>query len=261
MATPGFTVRRRGTDSSGRAILATDFMWAVWQDVLDDPIIRPFASKVVIVQGAFMARAGGGATASAGYHDQGGCFDVRTWNLTGAQQVALIKACRKRGMAAWRRDRSAARGRMDPHIHTVLGADRPLARGASTQWGQYLRKQSGLASGTSDYEWRPSPLVTKPPASTFREDDMADAKTQAQLDRIEKSIAATRDDLNTYRAGEYARDKADRKRATERYRALVSKIGGLADQLSGDQRQLVLQILAEEQDVTEEDNPAPQEDA
>lgn len=261
MATPGFTVRRRGTDSSGRAIFATDFMWAVWQDILDDPIVRPFASKVVIVQGAFMARAGGGATASAGYHDQGGCFDVRTWNLTGAQQVALIKACRKRGMAAWRRDRSAARGRMDPHIHTVLGADRPLARGASTQWGQYLRKQSGLASGSSDYEWRPSPLVTKPPASTFREDDMADAKTQAQLGRIEKALDELTADFDRFRAGEFKRDQGLRREFRAQHRQMISQLGGLADQLTGDGRAKLLQILADNPSVTEEDNPAPQEDA
>jgi hypothetical protein len=103
MSAPGFTVRRRGTDTSGRPIYMTDFAWAVWQDVLADPAIAPFASRIVIVQGGFMTRVGGGAAASAGYHDDAGCWDIRTWNLTAAQQVALIWALRKRGVAAWRR--------------------------------------------------------------------------------------------------------------------------------------------------------------
>ena len=261
MTTPGFTVRLRGKDSSGRSILMTDYAWAVWQDVLEDPTVKPFAHLVTIVQGAFMARLGGGATASAGYHDLGGCWDIRTWNLTVAQQLALIWALRRRGIAAWRRN--AQWGGMDPHIHVVMGSDKPLASGAAVQWRQYLANQSGLSSGGRDYERRPSPLVTTPPASVFQEDYMATDAAQKDLAAIKASQAKIIDlleadataDAKRWTA-ERERDRQERARQSQRYADLVAKIGGLADALSGDARDAVLKILREEQDVTGADNPA-----
>ena len=114
------TVERYGTDTSGRPILMTRFMHDWWEHRVANLGFRP-----VIVQGAFMARVGGGARASDGAHDGGGCFDVRTWDLTGEQIDALVWECRKHGGAAYRRDQSAKHGDMDPHCHITLGADVP----------------------------------------------------------------------------------------------------------------------------------------
>ena len=112
----------------------------------------------VITQGAYMAAAGGGAVASAGYHDQGGCLDLRVWDRTTEQRQFMVRQARRMGAGAWIRD--AKHGGMDPHLHLVLGSDSPLSRGASVQWQQYLAGRDGLASNGPDYHWRPSPLVT-----------------------------------------------------------------------------------------------------
>lgn len=158
---PDFTVHRYGTDTSGRGIFLTAYMHNWWRGVVADLGFEP-----VIVQGAFMVRNGGGAAASAGYHDAGGCIDLRTWNLTRSQIDKTIRTIRLHGAAAWRRD--ARHGGMDPHIHLTLGTDSPLTPGARASWHSYLDGRDGLASNGPDYEWRPSPLVTTPP----KEDDM-----------------------------------------------------------------------------------------
>jgi hypothetical protein len=105
---------------------------------------------------------GGGAEGSAGYHDKGGTFDLRTWNLTTAQVDLVIRFLRKHGCAAWRRNLQHG-GFKDPHIHFVLGTDHDLSLGAASQWRAYLNGRDGLASDGKDYEWRPSPLVLEPP--------------------------------------------------------------------------------------------------
>jgi len=149
-----------GTDSSGRTIYMTRYMSEVWERIVAELGWRP-----TVVQGAFMVRNGGGATESAGYHDAGGCLDVRTWDMSADRLNEFIRVARTHAWAFWRRD--ANRGGMDPHAHGVLGSDYALARGALTQWQQYLNGRDGLTGNGADYEWRPSPLVTKPP-----EDDM-----------------------------------------------------------------------------------------
>ena len=254
---PDFTVRRRGTDTSGRAILMTDYAWHVWTvGVLNDPRVKPFAWKIIIVQGAFMARLGGGATASAGVHDKAGCWDIRTWNLTLAEQLILVRVCREVALAIWRRDKTPQRGNMDPHAHITFGADHPLATGAVASWRGYLNNENGLASRGRDYEWRPSPLVTKPPAWIFEEDEMASTEALQALARIEAMVGDVATELDQFREVSWRRARADRERQSRRYRDLVTKIGALADQLTGEQRELVLQILRSEKDVTREDNPA-----
>lgn len=156
---PDVTVARRGTDSSGRGIFATDYMWAWWQLVLAG---LPFGHLVVITQGAFMTLAGGGAAGSAGYHDEGGTFDLRVWNLSEDQVGQLVRSLRAMGAAAWLRNLEHG-GFEDPHIHFVLGTDRPLSEGAAFQWSEYLAGRDGLAGRGADYHWRPDPLVTTPP--------------------------------------------------------------------------------------------------
>lgn len=146
-----------GLDSSGRRIYVTRYMRR-WLRGLE----RELGWAPIIVQGGFMVRNGGGAQASAGYHDGGGCVDFRTRTLNAKQLDALIAACRKGGAAAWRRDQ--AHGGMDPHCHIVLGSDNDIAPGARRQWLNYLGGGDGLASGGRDYEKRPSPVPTKPPA-------------------------------------------------------------------------------------------------
>lgn len=155
------TVVRVGTDPSGRPIYMTRKMRRWWRRVC-----RRLGFTPTIVQGAWMVKAGGGAAASAGYHDGGGCLDLRVWDLDPTQQERAIRVLRKMGAAAWRRDKH--HGRMDPHIHLVLGSDWDLARGASQQWNDYIAGYDGLTLHGRDYHWRPDPLVINPPPSAWR---------------------------------------------------------------------------------------------
>jgi hypothetical protein len=171
---------RTGTDTSGRPILMTPVMRDWWTDVLTRLDFTP-----VIVQGAWMKYAGGGATASAGYHDEGGCLDLRVWDLTEKQRSELIRTLREMGAAAWIRD--AAHGGMDPHCHLVLGVDQPKNDGAAWQWQQYLDGRDGLSAGGRDYHWRPNPLVTTPPEDDMTPDqDKTLSEIAATVTRLEK---------------------------------------------------------------------------
>lgn len=179
---PDFTVQRRGVDSSGRDIWATNFMWDWWQGVCLDLGFTP-----TIVQGSFMVRNGGGADASAGYHDQGGCFDLRTWDLSAERVQQVVRTLRLHGAAAWLRDQT--HGGFDPHIHFVLGDDRPLAAGAAAQWRSYLAGRDGLASNGPDYHWRPDPLVLHAPEDDLPLNDDDKAWIAAQVDAAAKQAA------------------------------------------------------------------------
>lgn len=213
---PDFTVRQRGTDTSGRAIFATDYMWSWWLDVCDALGFTP-----TVVQGAFMTRAGGGATESAGYHDAGGCFDLRTWDRTADEVERMVRVLRLHGAAAWRRDE---RHGMDPHLHFVLGTDKPLAAGALDQWQDYIEGRNGLASNGPDYEWRPSPLVLTPP-----EDDMP--YSPEQLTKIVRDAVAA--ELDNYKAAERERYRKVREAIARRFDATdeqLDEILGAVDQ-------------------------------
>lgn len=155
---PEATVVRVGTDPNGRPIFMTRKMRRWWRRVVTRLGFTP-----TIVQGAWMVKAGGGAAESAGYHDGGGCLDLRVWDLTGMQQQRLVRLLRDMGAAAWLRDRE--HGGMDPHIHLVLGSDSDLSAGARAQWQDYLDGLDGLATRGPDYHWRPDPLVLTPPPS------------------------------------------------------------------------------------------------
>lgn len=172
---PDFSVHSYGTDSSGRTIYLTAFMHDWYEARCAAVGFRP-----TIVQGGFMTRNGGGADDSSGAHDQGGCIDVRTRDLTEAQIDAWVRETRDHGGATYRRDLTPKHGGMDAHAHTTLGADRPLSPMASLLWTSYLAGGDALAAGPGrpagapDYEYRPNPLVLIPPP----EDDMPYSEKQ-----------------------------------------------------------------------------------
>jgi hypothetical protein len=192
---PDFTIVRFGTDTSGRGLFATRYMLDWWRRVCDTLGFEP-----VVTQGAFMLRNGGGASASAGYHDQGGCFDLRVWDRTPDEVGQVIRTCRRLGAAAWVRD--AQRGGMDPHIHLVLGSDRPLASGAAWQWSEYVEGNDGLAGRGSDYHFRPNPLVLTPPKPKGL---IMDDKVKAAFDAINQKLNALDDKVSALRVKEAGR--------------------------------------------------------
>lgn len=154
------TVVRVGTDTSGRPIYMTRKMRRWWRRVC-----RRLGFTPVITQGAWMAKAGGGAAASAGYHDGGGCLDLRVWDRTDAEVTRMVNTLRLMGAAAWLRNKTHG-GFSDPHVHLVLGSDRGLALGARRQWNDYIGGLDGM--GGPDYHRRPNPLVLTPPPSTAK---------------------------------------------------------------------------------------------
>lgn len=221
-----------GQDSSGRPLFMTRWMIRVWEAILRHPEVEQFAWKLTIVQGAFMTRAGGGAVASAGYHDLGGCLDVRTWNLTKSELDIFIRVARMFGFAFWRRDESYLHGSMDPHAHGTLGSDDPKSSGAQNSWESYLGNGDGLAGGRPDYEWRPKPLVTFPPDSLLQEDPLMTDAAQKKLDQILDLVRDTNEDLGKFANAEWKRDKDARIKAQQSKKELVSKLGGVIDALT-----------------------------
>lgn len=155
----GSEVRQRGIDSSGRPILMSDYL-ADWFDGYCSEL--GFAPTVT--QGSWMSRVpGGGADDSAGFHDRGGCLDLRVWDRTDTQIRSMVGAARRGGAAAWLRNLEHG-GFKDAHVHLVLGDDHDLANGAAWQWLNYTHGGDGLGDGTGkDYHPRPKPLAIKPP--------------------------------------------------------------------------------------------------
>ena len=267
-----FAVHQYGTDTSGRPIYATAAFEQTFQAALADSRLDSFRSLIVTVQGAFMSRVpGGGADASAGYHDQAGCRDVRTWNLTLAQQAVLWEVMDDYGIRFWKRDLTAAHGGMDEHGHGLAIWDRPLASGAAYQATQARGERDGLASNNPDYMPRKHPVLEQPPAWIFKEEMTMDAEVKKAFARLEKKVDQLNADLDTFRSNELKRDIADRDRARKSKADLVAKLGGLADQLTAvandvkddatraqvqQLRATVLHALADDPDVDGPDNPA-----
>lgn len=194
-----YDVRQYGTDTSGRKILMNARM-ALALEV----VCRQLDFTPTIVQGAYMARLGGGAADSAGYHDAGGCLDFRTWDMPVGGIDKFVHAMRAVGWAAWRRD--AAHGGFDPHVHAVLMGDRDAAYGAIDQMHQYEAGLDGLSSRGADYEWRPKPLVTDFDYHAQVREDMA------LVDQIKAVVTTdgdrTRKVFSAFRQNSAERDKA-----------------------------------------------------
>lgn len=267
---PDFTVARRGTDSSGRPIYATAFYWQVRAAVLRRPRVAPFAHLVTTVQGAFMERVpGGGAAASAGYHNKGGTEDIRTWNLSAEQERILWWEFALLAIIFWPRGPAAYMGGMDEHAHACAGWDRPIAPGIAAQWADAKppNRGSGLVGGGPDYVHPRPPWVDFPPAELLKEGQlMAD-----DVKKILEAIADTRREVRELASDEQRRNVAEIRRQKEARKRTYRLLGGLADQLAklaaakdpddarsmaGQLHAKVLQELAADPDVDGPDNPA-----
>lgn len=267
-----FTVRRYGADTSGRPLYFTVAFWTVWTVALADPRLDGFRSRIVIVQGAWMERAaGGGAAASAGYHDKAGCIDVRTWNLTLDEQAVLWAVMDDYGIRFWKRGPAYQMGGMDEHGHGLAIWDRVLAAGALFQANQARDSRDGLARNGPDYMRREHPVLEQPPAHVFQEDYMATDDAQRKLDEILEKVDHLDQSLETFRDKELQRDRAAAKKAKASKAALVARLGGLADRLVEleqavsddatkaqvrDLKTTVLTALADDPDVDGPENPA-----
>lgn len=185
-------VARRGTDTSGRGIFMSGWMWRCWQALLADPRLERVKDHVIIVQGPWMVKNGGGAADSEGYHDEGGCIDIRTESygeLTGADLDLFILVASEYGFQFWRRD--AQHGGMDPHAHGVFGSDYELSVGAIVQVHELLAnpRGDGLAGNYGhDYEKRFTPIRVAPTLQLLQGDYMAGEQAEKKLDAILKAL-------------------------------------------------------------------------
>lgn len=187
-------VARRQSDANGRPVYMSGWMWRCWQALLKDPRLAAFVDRVTIVQGPWMSKVpGGGAEDSAGYHDEGGCIDIRTWSLTAAELALFILVASEYGFQFWRRD--AEHGGMEPHAHCVFGSDYDLSSGAREQIRELLLdpRGDGLAGSYGrDYEHRFTPIRQGPPDNLLEEDYMASNEAAQKLDQIFRQVQATR---------------------------------------------------------------------
>lgn len=136
-----------GYDLDGREKRMNRRMVAAYNTVVGQLGFDP-----LITQGAFMAlNPGGGAKASAGYHDRSACIDTRVSDLTDDEQQKVIRIARSVGWAIWRRDED--HGGFSPHMHWVLLGEEDIATGAADQIRQYRDGLDGM--GNADYHPRP----------------------------------------------------------------------------------------------------------
>lgn len=210
-----FTVYRYGIDAYGRDVLMTEYLHDWLEAYCAELGWRP-----QILQGAFMARIGGGAAASSGAHDAGGCLDLETEGRTVSQIDHMVNTARRRGAGAYRRDRTIRHGSMPPHMHLTLGTDRPLSSMAQTLWNSYLAGGDGLGAAAGrpanapDYEWRPNPLVLTPPP-----EDWFDMATEDEL------RAVVREEIQSALAGaDIPMDQADGTRKPENFASVLRRL-------------------------------------
>jgi GH25 family lysozyme M1 (1,4-beta-N-acetylmuramidase) len=187
-----FEVIRVGTDTSGRAIKMTRRMKAAFDLACDRAKVQP-----TIVQGAFNA----GVSASAGTHDLSGAIDLRSWDLTTDERFRLMKEARLVGWAAWYR--TSAQG-FDPHMHWVLGGEKPMHPATQDQWQDYLAGRNGLAGDGRDDFWRPDPIPTFKFGSV-QEDDMFEAEDRQALKDVQDQVAKLAKAFGVYRVNDRER--------------------------------------------------------
>ena len=89
---------------------------------------------------------------SGGTHSGAGAVDLRTWHLTTAQRIYLVRALKDAGLAAWYRDQSQG---FAPHIHALDLVTTGMDSGARWQTVQYRNRRSGLTSNKPDPTYRP----------------------------------------------------------------------------------------------------------
>lgn len=180
-----FSVDQYGTDAFGRPVLLTAFMHN-WLEIYFAALGR----RPRILQGSFMSRLGGGASASDGAHDLAKCVDLETAGLTDAQIDDMVWQARIRGAGAYRRDETWRHGSMPQHMHLTLGADQPGSDMAEILWSSYVGGGDGLGiqPPQPDYERRPNPLVLTPPEEDMPYTDWPQADKDALVADLKAAV-------------------------------------------------------------------------
>jgi len=158
------------------------------------------AHEFVVTQGSYQGT--GGDSDSAGTHALGGAVDLR-WC---GHDVCLL-ALRLAGGFVWHRKPLWRNGVLvwPDHIHGAPIGHPYMAPVLQRQETASLDRRNGLADNGPDDGPRLDPIPR--PNWPYPEDDMADPKIQAQLDRIEAAANKAAKQAERARKGSYERDK------------------------------------------------------
>lgn len=97
---------------------------------------------------------------SAGTHTGAGAVDVRTVMLTKDQRIAVVRALKDAGQAAWYRPYNWDGAKGGEHIHCLdIGGQNGMATGAKNQIRSFDQGKDGLRSNKPDNTYRPKPKV------------------------------------------------------------------------------------------------------
>lgn len=106
---------------------------------------RLLGRKLVLDQGSYNP---GGDPTSVGTHDGGGVVDINVKGMSSATRVAVARAMRRVGFAAW--VRSPQQGNWPWHIHAAAISDTDLSPQAQHQIGDYYLGLNGLTNRRPD---------------------------------------------------------------------------------------------------------------
>lgn len=98
-----------------------------------------------------------GVAASAGTHDGGGAVDLRVGSYSEDQRIAVVRALKDAGFAAWFRPYNWDGRKGGAHIHALLIGDKEMAAGARSQVLAYDAGRDGLRGNRPDPTYRPKP--------------------------------------------------------------------------------------------------------
>ncbi|MEU6407657.1 peptidoglycan-binding protein [Microbispora sp. NPDC046933] len=106
---------------------------------------RLLGRDLVLLQGSYNP---GGDPTSAGTHDGGGVVDISVKGMDSATRIAVVRALRRVGFAAW--VRSPDQADWPWHIHAAAINDTDLSSQAQHQIGDYYLGLNGLAGRGPD---------------------------------------------------------------------------------------------------------------
>jgi hypothetical protein len=96
---------------------------------------------------------------SGGTHSGAGAIDWRTWHMTAAQRIYMIRCLKDAGAAIWFRPKNWDGNGGAEHAHMLDRVTTGMDPGAKWQVAQYDARRSGLRSNRVDLTYRTKPAV------------------------------------------------------------------------------------------------------
>lgn len=153
LPTPGAPINP-GTVSNGTGAPSEDYTRVVYNgktvnkrtvEMMKNAESKLGGKPLMLTQGSYNA---GGVGASKGTHDGGGAIDINIGGVTKEGILAIVKALREVGFAAW--ERGIDGDGFEAHIHAIAIGDAELAPEAKGQVTAYFAGKNGLANRKED---------------------------------------------------------------------------------------------------------------